>query len=1294
MGKSGQYQPLCTAQPELPGLAIYNSLPAAAPRTLIDIIDDSIKAHPQHPAIDNGQACLTYDQLQAEIAIRVATLRASQIGVGDRVGIRMTSGTLDLYVSILAVLAAGAAYVPVDVDDPDERANTIWAEACVCAVWTDGPRLTPHASLAQSKFEKPSTGDAAWIIHTSGSTGKPKGVVVTHGSAAAFVDAEAQLFLPERPIAPGDRVLAGLSVAFDASCEEMWLAWRNGACLVPAPRSLVKAGVDLGAFLAQQSISVVSTVPTLAAMWPSQALQKVRLLILGGEACPAELASRLASNGRTIWNTYGPTEATVVSCAALLVAGQLVRIGLPLAGWQLAVVGPDGEPVAWGETGELVIAGAGLARYLDIEKDVIKFAPLSSIGWPRAYRTGDLVRADQQGLVFIGRNDEQVKLGGRRIELGEIDATLMMLPEVSAAASAIWRSEAGAPLLIGYIVRDVAANDNDRDFLRAHLPAALVPFLVNLKQLPLRTSGKVDRAALPWPPPSVNKTVFKGSAGWLAEQWRRVLGAPVQDNNSFFDIGGTSLAAAQLVSLLRQRCPGFSVVDVYQHPTLFKMARRVDQLRSTRKSMRVVKPTPKWTGYFQFGILMALLTFESFRWFVVLGLFKASATFFMGPFPWAEALLIPHWELLICWMLLVTMPGRVLTTATVGRILMAGVRPGNYDRGGWVHLRLWAAERFASLSGINPIIGTQWCRRYAWLLGCRVDPSAQLHALPPITGLASYGASCVVEPDADLAGYWLDGDVLRIGTIEISTGARVSTRAVLLPGTVVEPFAEVQPGVCVDGTVKGRDIITGEKYTTERDGAWAMLRYTLTLLLVEVLPAIGAVPGVALCAYVLRNSEALVDSMVTIVILALPVTLMSIISYAALLTGLVRFAARYMAPGIYSSHGVHTWAAWLTYRLMSDARNGLFAFYASVLTPIWLRGLGARIGRGVEASTIMALPSLLHADHGSFLADDALLAPFELRRGKLVLGVSSVGQRAFVGNSGIVGPDHSTPDESLVGVLGSAPVPSQMPAGSSWLGRPAISIPRCLDELPDPRLAFDPPLRLKIARGAVESMRVVPLIISALLIELLVAGMITVLDYWGLTIAIVAGGVLLFAAGVAACLLATAAKWVLTPNVAAGHQHPLWSSFVWRDELALTFVESLALPWMLRLLYGTPLLNLWLRTMGVKIGRGVWCETHRFPEPALVSLGDGVTINRQCVLQTHLFHDRLMRLDQVKLKDGATLGPAAISLPGTIIGSGTTIGPLSLVMRGEQVPDGTRWLGNPIGPWETAPKSAPERFSD
>src|SRR5699024_554334 len=198
----------------------------------------------------------------------------------------------------------------------------------------------------------------------------------SHRSAAAFVDAEARIFLTGAPLGPGDRVLAGLSIAFDASCEEMWLAWAHGACLVAAPRSVVKSGLDLGPWLVERRITVISTVPTLASMWPDATLAGVRMVILGGEACPPELAARLTADGREVWNTYGPTEATVVACAAPLTGEGEVSIGLPLDGWDLAVVDGDGHPVEMGGTGELVIGGVGLARYLDPEKDAEKYAAM------------------------------------------------------------------------------------------------------------------------------------------------------------------------------------------------------------------------------------------------------------------------------------------------------------------------------------------------------------------------------------------------------------------------------------------------------------------------------------------------------------------------------------------------------------------------------------------------------------------------------------------------------------------------------------------------------------------------------------------------------------------------------------------------------------------------------------------------------------------------------------------------------------------------------------------------------
>ncbi len=307
----------------------------------------------------------------ARVGATATRLHDAGVRRGDRVGVRVVSGSKELYLSILGVLAAGAAYVPVDADDPDERARLVFGEAKVRGVISgDGeyvPRdetesdaasaplfdgAAPHPSThAIVVVPPPTVDDDAWIIFTSGSTGVPKGVAVSHRSAAAFVDAEARIFLQDAPLGPGDRVLAGLSVAFDASCEEMWLAWGHGACLVPAPRSLVRSGEDLAPWLIRQSITVVSTVPTLAAMWPIAALENVRLLIFGGEACPPELAARLAADGREVWNTYGPTEATVVACAAPLDGSVPVRIGLPLDGWALAVVDAEGEQVAEGQTG-------------------------------------------------------------------------------------------------------------------------------------------------------------------------------------------------------------------------------------------------------------------------------------------------------------------------------------------------------------------------------------------------------------------------------------------------------------------------------------------------------------------------------------------------------------------------------------------------------------------------------------------------------------------------------------------------------------------------------------------------------------------------------------------------------------------------------------------------------------------------------------------------------------------------------------------------------------------------------
>jgi non-ribosomal peptide synthetase-like protein len=179
------------------------------------------------------------------------------------------------------------------------------------------------------------------------------------------------------------------------------------------------------------------------------------------------------------------------------------------------------------------------------------------------------------------------------------------------------------------------------------------------------------------------------------------------------------------------------------------------------------------------------------------------------------------------------------------------------------------------------------------------------------------------------------------------------------------------------------------------------------------------------------------------------------------------------------------------------------------------------------------------------------------------------------------------------------------------------------------------------------------------------------------------GGPVLVAAGVAAALVTIAAKWLLVGRFRPG-DHPLWSASVWLGELADTFTEVVAAPFFADAATGSLALVWWLRGMGAHIGRGVWCQSYWLPEADLVRLGDGVTVGTGCVVQTHLFHDRVMSLDTVTLEAGATLGPHSVILPAARLGAGTSVGPASLVLRGERVPAGTRWVGNPIAPWRAA----------
>ncbi|WP_448856189.1 Pls/PosA family non-ribosomal peptide synthetase [Corynebacterium camporealensis] len=1272
-------------------------------RTLWDVLRTTAELYPEAAAIDDGEI-LTYAELIEDVEAWAAQLHANGVQRGDRIGIRMTSGKRDLYLAILATLAAGAAYVPVDADDPDERAEMVFGEADITGLFSDdGFRmLAPHRQGAALDDARPHPDDTAWIIFTSGSTGKPKGVAVSHRSAAAFVDAEAALFLvdhPGGPLGPDDRVLAGLSVAFDASCEEMWLAWGHGACLVPAPRSLVRSGMDLGPWLIRRDITVVSTVPTLAGLWPAEALDNIRLLIVGGEACSQELVDRLATDEREMWNTYGPTEATVVASAARMRPGHPVNIGLPLNGWDLVVIDAESNPVAPGEVGELVIGGVGLARYLDPAKDAEKYAPLPSMGWDRAYRTGDHVRLEEDGLYFVGRVDDQVKIGGRRIELGEVEAGVAALDNVYNSAVAVQKTPGGESVLVGYVSLDNPDfgfnHDAAHKRLAESMPAALVPRICVMDELPIRTSGKVDKNALPWPLPGVGVDAqgLTPTESWLAELWVDVLGVSVESENAdFFELGGTSLAAATLIGRIRERYPTVAVRDLYDHPRLGSLAEHIagaeERPAAVHDEPREVTPVGTKTRITQTLLQIPAMTLAGTSWlaWVLLGSNIAHA----AGLDWA--LRSPWWLVIALVLIFATPLGRIPLGGYGARLLTAGIEPGDYPRGGSTHLRIWAAERWADASGSRSIAGATWVNNYARALGVKIGKGVDLHSLPPVSGLLTLGKHAAIEPEVDLSGYWVDGDILHVGAIKVDEGARVGARSTLLPGTRVGAYAHVEAGSTVTGKKKiksgqrwsgspakkvGRSKHRFPSHPPARRSWWVPI-YGLTSLALALQPVIALALGAALVVALVHATSG--NAFIGALLFA-PLGALIAFAVFVLQTWLgVRVLSIGIKPGVAPVRSVAGWRLWAIERLMDEARTQLFPLYASQLTPLWLRALGAKIGKDVEISTAVMIPPLTDVKDGAFLADDTMIGGYELGGGWMLTSETKVGKRSFVGNSGITGPGRKLSKNSLVAVLSSTPKKTK--SGANWWGAPPERMRRVeatVDGAQGESLTYNPGARVKTLRGLVETMRLLAPMTSAMLMAGVLASYYYLAANVGIAAAWALSGIILMLAGAIGMGITVAVKWLCVGTHKPG-DHPLWSSFVWLNELQDTFVEVVAAPWFFQHTLGSGETNLGLRALGCRIGKGAWVDSYWFPETDLCRVGAGASVGPGTVVQTHLFQDRVMSLDTVTIGRGATLASHAVALPASNIGDGATVAPGSLVMRGDQVPSNSVWQGNPIEP--------------
>ena len=549
---------------------------------------------PEAVALSCGERSWTYRELE-EAANRLAQLLAAQgVGPGACVALLFTRSA-EAIVAILAVLKAGAAYLPIDPALPAARMQFMVADAApIAAITTAGlrPRLDGHdvrvidvedpAVDIQPSTAPPVPGpdDIAHIIYTSGTTGIPKGVAVTQQNVTQLFDSlDAGLEL-----GPGQVWTQCHSYAFDFSVWEIWGALLHGGRLVVVPESVARSPEDFHALLVAEQVSVLTQTPSAVGVLSPEGLDSAALVI-GAEPCPAELVDRWAP-GRVMVNVYGPTETTMwASKSAPLRAGSgAPPIGAPVSGAAFFVLDGWLRAVPAGVVGELYVAGAGVGcgywRRAGLTGSRFVACPFGGAG-ARMYRTGDLVcwGADGQ-LRYLGRADEQVKIRGYRIELGEVQAALSGLDGVEQAVVIAREDRPGDKRLVGYVTgtADPAAA---RAALAQRLPAYMVPAaVVGLQALPLTVNGKLDTRALPEPDyQDAARYRAPGNAveEILAGVYAQVLGvARVGVDDSFFDLGGDSLSTMRLIAAINTSLDvDLPVRAVFEAPTIAQLAPRI-----------------------------------------------------------------------------------------------------------------------------------------------------------------------------------------------------------------------------------------------------------------------------------------------------------------------------------------------------------------------------------------------------------------------------------------------------------------------------------------------------------------------------------------------------------------------------------------------------------------------------------------------------------------------------------------------------------------------------------------------
>lgn len=1303
--------------------------------TLAEIFAVTVKTMGGRTAIIEGERRLTYKQVDQQSNRIAARLLSEGILPGDVVGLYFPRGA-DLLIAQIAIAKTGAAWLPFDAETPRDRISVCLKDAnakglLTCdafavrvatlelPIWSNtDPISGSRKKLPNARLQGHSSDHIAYLIYTSGSTGVPKGIAITNRNICHYLRASNSVF----GITETDVMFQGCSAAFDLSMEEIWIPYLVGASLWVANAEMIADTEVLPARMREAGITAIDTVPTLLSMLVGD-VPSLRTVILGGEACPPNLVERFATNGRRLFNSYGPTETTVVATIAQLQPGDALTIGTPIANHSAYVVNEKMNLVAPGQKGELLIGGPGVAPGylgrpdLTAQKFITNLFEKDGVD-PVLYRSGDAVSINTEGMiVFHGRIDDQVKIRGFRVELGEIETAIAEHEGVEHSA-VILRNEHGLDTLIAFVALrktsslDIAALRAD---LRKRLPPYMVPAQFEIiDELPRLSSGKVDRNTLKARQVTlVSSTTLEQERpdtpveGVLLEAAKLTFpGQSITFDADFFtELGGHSLLAAQFISCVRKTngCATITLQDVYTSRTLRSMAGVLEargakvEAESTEVTVlppRASKQRRILCGLVQAATLPFLLTLHAAPWLAIFTTYSIISA--------EDAPFYVDMALIFSAFFMVTIFNYAFVPIAKW-IILGRTRPGIYPLWGSYYYRVWLVERLTGLVHLKWMQGTPVIRGYLRLLGAKIGKHALISELDAgaidlisIGDHVSLGGKIIISNaravgDKFIIGPVTIGDDVVIGSssviendVVIGKGAELADLTSLEAGTQIPAF-ESWSGSPARKVADLDSADIPEAATTSRFQANAQTALYLFLLI--IVPPIGLmpiVPAFRLMEYfdtILNPLMGGISYYWYMPILALSAAA-SLVLFTALFIVAIRWAILpRVKPGTYSvfsSLYIRKWIIALATEVMLDTLSSIFA---TIYMRGWYRLMGARIGKGSEISTnLSGRFDLINIGEGNFIADDVQLGDEGMRRNWMTLGFVTTGSKVFIGNEAVIPINYAVQSGALIGVKSRPPEGGNVGASETWFGSPPIQMPVRQVFDATATSTFEPSLAMKLGRAVFEAFNIsLP---TALFISLATYGMaflsepVTEGSWLELASAVL---LVVVAIDVAQLFIAVACKWIAM-GIYKPTIKPMWSWWALRTEAVAVMYWGMAGKALLEHLRGTPFLPMALRLFGVKVGKGVYLDATDITEFDCVTIGDHVSINAGACLQTHLYEDRLMKVGRILVGNDVTIGAGSTVLYNTQLGDGSVIGPLTLVMKGEELPMRTSWVGSPAQP--------------